>query len=95
MGYTIECVSEGQDRDRRTAVMSMIFDDKETALANACAFLRAGFAVSKVSGPNFEMCQTELAAYAQGQRNRRKRRRFGGANLYFLLRAAGYDFVKI
>jgi len=68
--YTIEYLNEREDGGRRV-VSPMVFRDKETALESACALLRAGFPVSKVAGPDFTMSQIALAAYAQGQRNRR------------------------
>ena len=64
--YTIEYV----DGPRNVAV-PMFFADKENALANACALLRAGFAVSKIVGPGFEMDAAALKAYHQSRRNGR------------------------
>ena len=69
MWYTIECLNE---RDAsRPHLMSMVFRDKESALASACALLKAGFPVS-VAGPDgFKMTQNSLAAYAQSQQRKR------------------------
>jgi hypothetical protein len=68
--YTIECRNE---RDAsRPHLMSMVFRDKESALANACALLKAGFSVSQVEGPDgFKMMPNSLAAYAQSQQRKR------------------------
>jgi hypothetical protein len=64
--YTIEYVD-----GPRQVVAPVFFADKESALANACALLRAGISVSKVTGPGFEMSRTALAAYDQSRRGRR------------------------
>jgi hypothetical protein len=48
----------------------MIFRDRETALANACALLRAGYFVSRVAGPEFEMDHVAVAILEQSRRNR-------------------------
>ena len=66
--YTIEYFDE-----TLPVVSPMLFRDKESALANACALLRAGFSVLKVTGPDFEMTGTALAAY-NSARLRRKHR---------------------
>ena len=60
--YTIECCNE---RERETPrVMPMVFRDKKGALESACALMKAGFAVSKVEGPDgFRMSETSFAAY--------------------------------
>jgi hypothetical protein len=67
--YTIECLNE---RDAsRPHLMSMVFRDKESALASACALLKAGFPVSQVAGPDgFKMTQNSLAAYAQSRQRK-------------------------
>jgi hypothetical protein len=49
--------------------MPVVFADKEEAIANALALLRAGISVSKVTGPSFEMNRTALAAYAHSRRH--------------------------
>jgi len=66
MRYTIE-----YQRDGRNVVAPLLFPDRESALASACALLRAGFSVSKITGPNFEMSQTVLMAYRQARELRR------------------------
>jgi hypothetical protein len=59
--YTIEYLEERADGPRYV-VAPMFFPDKATALASA--LLRAGFLVSKVTGPGFEMGTTALKAYS-------------------------------
>ena len=51
--------------DQAVVVSSRMFRDKETALANACALLRAGYFVSRVAGPEFEMDHVALAVLEQ------------------------------
>ena len=62
--YTIEYISD----DQAVVVSPMMFSNKETALANACALLRAGFLVSRVAGPEFEMDYVALAALNKSRR---------------------------
>jgi hypothetical protein len=52
-------------------VSPMFFPDKESALASARALLRAGFSVSKITGPNFEMSHTSLVTFHQARELRR------------------------
>ena len=59
--YTIEYVAECQD-GVRPAVSPMLFRDRDTALASARALLSAGFLVSRVVGPDFEIGGTTLVA---------------------------------
>jgi hypothetical protein len=59
--YTIEYVAECQD-GVRPAVSPMLFRDRDTALASARALLSAGFLVSRVVGPDFEIGGTALVA---------------------------------
>jgi len=63
--YTIEYL----DNRNAAVTMPVVFADKEEAIANALALLRAGISVSKVTGPNFEMNRTALAAYAHSRRH--------------------------
>lgn len=69
MRYTIEYLNEREGL--RPVVAAMRFDDRAMALASACALLRAGFSVVKVTGPEFEMSQTALTAYHQARELRR------------------------
>lgn len=70
MWYTIECLNECDAS--RPHLLTMVFPDKESALANACALLKAGFSVSQVAGPDgFKMTQNSLAAYAQSRQRKR------------------------
>ena len=64
--YTIEYLDQ---RNNAVVVAPVIFAEKEEAIANALALLRAGFSVSKVTGPSFEMNQTALTAYGRSRRN--------------------------
>ncbi|HEV2546212.1 MAG TPA: hypothetical protein VGU20_02645 [Stellaceae bacterium] len=63
--YTIEYISD----DQAVVVAPMIFRDKETALASARALLSAGFLVTRVGGPEFEMDYVALAALYKSQRS--------------------------
>jgi hypothetical protein len=66
--YTIECLDE---HNAGPQIMSMVFPNKEAALANACALMKAGYPVSKVAGPDgFQMSQTSLAAYYQSRHHK-------------------------
>ena len=56
-------------RNNAVVALPVIFADKEEAIANALALLRAGFSVSKVRGPSFEMNETALTAYGRSRRN--------------------------
>jgi hypothetical protein len=63
MRYTIEYLDE---RDGpRHVVSPMLFHYKESALASACALLRTGFSVSKITGPEFEISRTSLVYQAR------------------------------
>jgi len=64
--YTIEYLDE---RRGGAVTMPVVFADKEEAIANALVLLRAGFSVSKVRGPSFEMNGTALTAYGSSRRN--------------------------
>ena len=64
--YTIEYFDE---RRGAAVTIPVAFVDKEEAITNAFVLLRAGFSVSKVTGPSFEMNRTALTAYAQSRRN--------------------------
>ena len=66
MWYTIVYVDQ---RDNAAVTMPVLLASKEAALENACALLKAGFLVSSVSGPDFEMRRTELTAYAKSQQS--------------------------
>lgn len=57
--YTIEYLAERQD-GARFVVSAMLFRDRDTALANARVLLSAGFHVSKVAGPDFEIAGAAL-----------------------------------
>jgi hypothetical protein len=57
--YTIEYVAECHD-GVRPAVSPMLFRDRDTALASARALLSAGFLVSRVVGPDFQIGGTAL-----------------------------------
>jgi hypothetical protein len=50
----------------------MLFRDRDAALSNALALLRAGFSVSKVTGPDFKMNQVAFTAYAQARMRRER-----------------------
>ena len=60
--YTIEYAAEDAAGARRVA-LPMLFHDKDTAVLNARALLRAGFFVLRVTGPDFEIGGTMLADY--------------------------------
>jgi hypothetical protein len=64
--YTIEYLDQ---RNNAVVAVPVIFAEKEEAIANALALLRAGFSVSKVTGPSFEMNRTALTAYGRSRRN--------------------------
>ena len=70
LGGSVWYAIEHFDERRGTAVtIPVVFADWEEAVANAFALLRAGFSVSKVTGPSFEMNQTALTAYGRSRRN--------------------------
>ena len=73
MTYTIECVIKGEGGEH-AVVMPVVFRDKTAALGNACALMRSGVVVSRVTGPQFEMRRTALEAYFQAQGERRPSR---------------------
>jgi hypothetical protein len=58
--YTIEYLSE-REAGAQPVVSPMVFSDREAALSSAHALLRAGFSVSRVAGPDFEIDGTSLA----------------------------------
>ena len=66
MWYTIEYLDQ---RNNAVVALPVIFAGKQEAIANALALLRAGFSVSKVTGPSFEMNGTALTAYGRSRRN--------------------------
>jgi hypothetical protein len=69
MGYTIHYVDAVHSGTRRT--VPMVFRDKEDALESACALRRAGFAIAKIEGPNFEMRHATFEAYYSAARYKR------------------------
>ena len=70
MAYLIECLVRRDDEDERV-VMPMIFHDKASALANACALIKSGVPVAKIMGPNFEMRRIALEAYYRAESDKR------------------------
>lgn len=52
-------------------VVPMKFGDKEAALDYACALKRAGFRVSKVEGPSFDLSGPAFESYFRGHRFKR------------------------
>src|SRR5262249_6746478 len=84
---TTQWLLRGQISRPRQVVSPMFFPDKESALASARALLRAGFSVSKITGPNFEMSHTSLMAFHQARELRRSiRHRPRGRRLRAYLR---------
>jgi len=71
MWYTIEYLDKRGDAVQ-PLLTPMLFRDRDAALSNALALLQAGFSVSKVTGPDFEMNQVAFAAYAQARMRRER-----------------------
>jgi hypothetical protein len=69
MGYTIH-YSDPAHLDAQR-VIPMVFRDKEAVLDCACALRRAGFRISRVAGPNFEMQKAAFEDYYGTERRRR------------------------
>ena len=83
--YTIEYLDGAQP-----IVSPMLFRDRASALASACALLEAGFSVSKVTGPEFEMSRTALKAYHHARELRQAiRHRPQGRRLLPIIGASG------
>jgi len=71
MRYRIECLIE-RDGNLQRFDVAMVFRDKAAALGSACVLMDTGIAVSKVSGPNFEMSKTAVEAYYRASRRRER-----------------------
>jgi hypothetical protein len=71
MSYVIHYVNVSQQGGVHR-VLPMKFQDKEAALDSACALKRAGFRVSKVEGPHFELGSAEFESYFHGERLKRR-----------------------
>jgi len=65
--YTIESLVQDDLGDGRSVEIPMVFRDRETALENARALMKAGIGVVKVKGPNFEIGETALRAFFRSQ----------------------------
>jgi len=57
-------------RDDTLSTLAMWFSDKDLAIASACELIAAGFRVSKVDGPGFQMGRRALESHRRGSPSR-------------------------